>query len=196
MILYDICIMYHIFECSMAIITIPIKHECARLLHDIDVPGIKTDTSQLHITLLDLGEEISIETLAKAMVVVHEIVEQSEPFQVRINNVSCFPALVEGASVPIIAPIQCQAINDLNKGLKRLFNKAKIGYDKRFPKFHPHITLSRYEEAIKRTKIEPIEWNVQELVLWGGSEGDNRIFITFPLTIKKNCEIECEKIEE
>lgn len=179
----------------MAIITIPIHHECARLLHDIDVPGIKTDTSQLHITLLALGDDIPIHILAKAMVVVHEVVQQSEPFQVRISNISSFP-VIEGNAVPIIAPIQCQAITDLNKSLKRLFNKSKIQYDKRFPKFRPHITLSRCEEAIKRTRIEPIEWSVQELVLWGGTDGDDRVFITFPLTIRKNCEIECEKIGE
>lgn len=177
----------------MSFLGIRIPHETARLLHEIDVPGEKEDSAQLHITLLYLGKNISIKELAKAMVATYEITENTCPFWVKSSSVSCFP-VEEGFPYPIIAPIISPKLVELHKRLKKSFDKTGVEYNKKFKLYKPHVTLSFNKDAIKKTKIEPIEWPIQELVLWGGEDGDNRVFTTFPLEIKKNGELECEKL--
>lgn len=176
----------------MAFLGIRIPHETARLIHEIEVPGEKEDSAQLHITLLYLGDETPIKDLAKAMVATYEVAQNINPFWVKLACVSYFP-VEESNPVPIIAPVVSPKLTELYTMLKKSFDKTKVDYSKKFKEYKPHVTLSFNEEPIKKTKIEPIEWSVQELVLWGGSDGDNRVFTTFPLEIKKNEEIQCLK---
>lgn len=173
----------------MSIIAIRPPHECARLIHEIDVPGTKTDTAQLHITLLYLGEETPIEELARAMVAAYNITKDTSPFWVKLSCVNYFKPAEEGDVFPIMAPVLSPKLHELQASLKKSFTKSKIEYDKRFKEYRPHITLSYNTDSIKKTKIEPIEWAVQELVLLGGGDGDNRVFISFPLELRKNEEI-------
>jgi len=176
----------------MSFLGIRIPHETARLLHEIDVPGEKEDSAQLHITLLYLGKNIPIKELAKAMIATFEVTNATCPFWVKSTNVSSFP-VDAGYPHPIIAPIQSPKLFELHKFLKRSFDKAGIEYNKKFKLYRPHVTLSFNDAAIKKTRIEPVEWAIQEVVLWGGEDGDNRVFTTFPLEIKKNGEIECQE---
>ena len=169
----------------MSFIGIRIPHECARLLHEIDVPGTKEDSAQLHITLLYLGQNSPIKELAKAMVAAYEITQITSPFLIKTTSVASFP-VEEGCPHPIIAAIQSPKLLELHKCLKKSLDKTKVEYSKKFKLYHPHITLSFNNEGIKKTKIETIEWSVQEIVLWGGSDGDNRVFTTFPLELKRN----------
>ncbi len=177
----------------MSLIGIRVPVETSRLLHEIDVPGIKEDTAQLHITLLDLGDEVPIEKVARAVVATYGVTQATNPFWVKIGCVSCFPTQDENSPNPIIAPIINPTIQKLHCALKKGMCKEKVDYIKKFKEFKPHVTLAYNEGEIKRTKIEPIEWSVQEIVLWGGGDGDNRMFVTFPLEIRKNEEIECIK---
>src|SRR5277367_5816279 len=98
----------------MSFIGIRVPHETARLLHDIDVPGEKEDSAQLHITLLYLGKNTPIKEIAKAMVATYEVTQAISPFWVKTTNVSCFP-MEEGYPCPIIAPIQSPKLFELNK---------------------------------------------------------------------------------
>lgn len=176
----------------MSFIGIRIPHETARLLHEIEVPGEKEDSAQLHITLLYLGKDIPIKELAKAMVATYEVTQVMPPFWVKSNNVMSFP-VDEGCPHPIVAPIQSIKLFELHRFLKKSFDRAGVEYSKKFKLYRPHVTLSFNDIAIKKTKIEPVEWTIQEVVLWGGEDGDNRVFTTFPLELKKNCEIECQE---
>lgn len=175
----------------MSFLGIKINHDIARLLNEIDVPGKKVDTAELHITLLYLGQNTAIEELAKAMIATYEITKNFCPFWVKTSNLHSFEN-PENTVNPIIALIQSPKLLELNKQLKRSFNKHKVEYSKKFKIYNPHITLSFNEDPIKKTKIEAIDWSIQEIVLWGGDHGDEKVFLTFPLEIKKNCEIECE----
>lgn len=176
----------------MSFIGIKIQHETARLLHEIDVPGKKTDSAQLHITLLYLGKDVSIKQLSKAMTVAYDVISGFAPFRVKTSCIDSFET-PEGKMKPIVAPIQSIKLHELNAALKSEFKKKKVFFDKTYNEYKPHITLSFNNEGINKTKIEPIEWSVQEIVLWGGHDGDNRIFITFPIELRQNEEIECEK---
>ena len=182
----------------MSFIGISTPHETARLIHEIAVPGEKEDSSYLHITLLYLGKNVPIEDLAKAMVATYNITKDTAPFWVQLNKVDYFD-VPEGKPYPIIAPVISPKLHELRKNLVKSFKKSKIDFDTTFKTYKPHVTLSFNETNIKKTKIEPIEWSVQEIVLWGGSNGDNRVFFTFPLELPKNEEISelcCKKDEE
>lgn len=173
----------------MSFIGIRIPLETARLLHEINVPGTKCDTAHLHITLLYLGKDIPIKILSKTMSATYEVIQNISPFRVKVSNVDCFEPSAENKPVPVIAPVQSIKIHELNNSLKKMFNKKRINYDKTYKEYKPHITLSLNDETIIKTKIEPIEWSVQEIVLWGGNSGDNKIAVNFPIELKKNEEI-------
>lgn len=170
----------------MSILAIRPPWETSRLIHEIDIPGEKSDSGQLHITLLYLGEETPIQELARAMVAAYEVTKDTSPFWVKLGCVNCFEPADEGNPYPIIAPVLSPKLHELQTALKKSFTKAKVGFDKRFKEYKPHITLSYNDEEIKKTKIDPIEWSVQELVLYGGSDGDNRISTVFPLELRAN----------
>jgi 2'-5' RNA ligase len=172
----------------MSFLGIRIPTETARLFHDIAVPGDKSDSAQLHITLLYLGNETPIKQLAKAMTATFGIVQNTPPFWAKVSGVNYFEP-GEGKPHPIIAPVISSDLMKLQKSLKRAFNKSKIDYDKTYKDYNPHITLAHHNEPINKTKIDPIEWTIQEIVLWGGHDGDRRIFITFPLALPENTEI-------
>ena len=175
----------------MSLIGIRIPVETARLLREIDVPGEKEDTAQLHITLLDLGDEIDIQTVARAVVATYSVAQAASPFWVKLGCVSCFPVRDPDVPNPIIAPIISPILQKMHSSLKREMNKAKVNFNKKFKEYRPHITLAYNDGEIKRTKIQPIELIIQEIILWGGGDGDNRMFCTFPLEIRKNEDIDC-----
>jgi 2'-5' RNA ligase len=172
----------------MSFLGIRIQPDVARLVRDIDIPGIKSDSAQLHITLLHLGKEVPIKHIAKAMTATFGITSKTEPFWAKITSVNYFEPL-ENKPYPIIAPVISSELMKMQKSLKRAFNKARIDYSKNFKDYNPHITLSLHNEPINKTKIEPIEWTIQEIVLWGGDDGDEKCSVIFPLEIPKNGEI-------
>src|SRR4029077_3754662 len=105
-------------------------------------------TSQLHITLLYLGEDTPIEELAKAMVAAHEVIRETNPFLVKLSCVNCFTPTEEGKPYPIIAPVLSPKLYELQASLKKSFGRSKIEFDKRFKEYKPHITLSYNDEEI------------------------------------------------
>ena len=169
----------------MAFLGIHIPHETSRLISGIEVPGDKEDSASLHVTLLYLGENIPIKDISKALVATYEVTSQTSPFLLKANSLCCFPLNPDGKAA-IIAPVASQKLSDLNEDLKKAYDKSNIEYSKKFKEYKPHVTLSYHDEEIKKQKIDPIEWAVQEIVLWGGDNGDEKVFITFPLTLKSN----------
>lgn len=170
----------------MAFLGIKVPHEVARLFRDIEVPGEKVAESEYHITVLCFEDNWPIAEIAKAMEATYEVVKHFTPFHIKTNKVTCFPKR-EDSPCPIITKVESKDLMKLNTELKAEFDKQKVEYSKLHKNFSPHITLSYAEDEIKDLKIDMIEFFVHEIVLWGGDNGDDRIFITFPL---KNSEKE------
>lgn len=164
----------------MAFIGISVPHSVGRLLSGIEVPGDKETTSSLHITLLCFADNVPISDIAKSMEAAYEVISKIKPFLVSVSTVSCFSPKKDKPT-PIIAKVQSDELMELNKKLKKAFDKDKIEYSKVFKDYKPHITLSWHNEEIKDFKIDKLQFNVSEVVLWAGDEGDDRLFITFPL---------------
>lgn len=165
----------------MAFIGIPVPHEVGRLIRNLQVPGIKEMPSEYHITLLVFEKNWSIKNVLKAIDTTYQVVSQMEPFTVKINKVSHFPSYND-QPIPIIAPVKSEQLYSLHKQLSKAFDKDKIDYKKTFKEYKPHITLSYSEDKHDDFTISPaLQFAVNEVVLWGGDDGDTRLFTTFQL---------------
>lgn len=163
----------------MTFLGIKIPQETGRLLTNIEVAGEQTATSDMHITILHFEDNWPISEMANAMEATYNIVSNIKPFLVLTEEVTSFPK--RKGKVAIIAKCKSAELHELREKLAKEFDKSKIEFSKNFKDFKPHITLAYSDEEIDEFKIDPVEFSVQEVVLWGGDHGDNRIFITFPL---------------
>jgi 2'-5' RNA ligase len=164
----------------MAFLGIRIPHETARLLAQIDVPGEKTATSEMHITLLHFQSEWPISELAKSLEATYEVVSKFHPFLAKIGKMTCFPKNPED-KFPVIGKVESDDLMELRKKLAENFDDENIDFSKTHKDFKPHVTLAYAEEKPDDEKFHPVEFVVSEIVLWGGDHGDDRIFVTFPL---------------
>lgn len=164
----------------MAFLGIKIPAETGRLLKDIEVPGEKTGIHEMHITILLLEDNLPISEIAKSLEAAYDIISKTKPFKAKIDKIACFPKH-ENHPYPIIAHVKSDELNELQKKLKRKFNKEDIDFNKKFKKYQPHITLSYADKEIEEFKIEQVEFMIQEIMLFGGDHSDSPVFITFPL---------------
>lgn len=168
----------------MAFLGIRVPAEVGRLITGLEVPGEKESPSEYHITILCFDDNWPVSAISKALETTYDVVSKFKPFKVCAKNISHFPKR-EDNPIPIIAPIKSedlQDLQDLHKKLAKAFDADKIDFKKSFKDFKPHITLAYSKDEHDDFKIDPaIEFIVNEIVLWGGDHGDDRIFITFPL---------------
>lgn len=164
----------------MAFLGIRIPHEKARLLSQIDVPGEKISTSEMHITLLYFQSEWPISELSKSIEATYDVVSKTHPFLVKLNKVSSFPKNPEG-KIPIISRVESKELHSLRNKLAENFDDSDVDFSKTHKDFKPHVTLAYAEEEPDKDKFHSVEFVVSEIVLWGGDHGDDRIFVTFPL---------------
>lgn len=168
----------------MAFIGLKVPHETARLLGQVKVEGEKVDLSEMHVTMIYLGSEVPIETIAKATTVAFEVTSQSRPFTLGTELVTSFPKNPDG--IPIIARVRSEELHALRQALTVAFDKAGVSYDKKYPEYKPHVTLAYLhgaKEAPPDQKIPPLEWGAGELVLWGGDHGDDKLTVIFPFAL-------------
>lgn len=165
----------------MAFLGIRVPVEVGRLLTGLEVPGERESTSEYHITILCFEDNWPISEISKALEATYDVISDFKPFHVKSTKVSHFPAR-EDSPIPIICPIESDELQELHKKLAKKFDSEKIEFSKVFKDYKPHITLAFSEDKHDDYKIEPaIEFVVNEVVLWGGDHGDDRIFVTFPL---------------
>jgi 2'-5' RNA ligase len=165
----------------VAFLGIRVPVESGRLIKQLNVPGDKESPSEYHITLLCFEDNWPIAEISKALEATYDVISEISPFCVKATKVSHFPKR-EDNPIPIIAPIDSDELQELHKKLAKEFDKQKIDFKKTFKDYKPHITLAYSEDEHDDFKIDPaIEFIVNEVVLWGGDSGDDRIFITFPL---------------
>jgi hypothetical protein len=72
----------------------------------------------------------------------------------------------------------------LQARLLAAYDTAGIKYENKFPEYKPHVTLAWAEDNIEEHRIPTVEWGAHEMVLWGGDEGDRRVIVTFPFSLK------------
>jgi len=165
----------------VAFLGIRVPLEVGRLLSGLEVPGTKESPSEYHITILCFDDNWPISEISKALEATYEVISEIQPFHVKSTKVDHFPKS-EDNPIPIIAPIESDDLKEMHKKLSKKFDEKKIDFKKTFKDFKPHITLAYSEDDPDDYKIDPaLEFVVNEIVLWGGDHGDDRIFVTFPL---------------
>src|SRR5579859_276582 len=166
----------------MSFLGIRITPDVGRLLQNLQVPGDLETPSEYHITLLCFDDDWAISKIAQALEATYDIVSQINPFQVTGKKISHFSPMEKDKPVPIIIPIESKELMGLHKKLAKKFDDQGLEFKKTFKEYKPHITLAYSKDGFDDFKIDPtIEFTVNELVLWGGDNGDERVFITFPL---------------
>lgn len=169
----------------MAFLGIRVPHETARLLTKIDAPGEKVSTSDMHITMLLFGDNWPVSEISKSLEAAYEVISETQPFLVKMKKMTHFPKSPDG-DVPIITRVESKELHKLRDELAKKFDKEEIEYSKLHKDFKPHVTLAYAKDEPDDIEFHPVEFVVQEIVLWGGDHGDDRIFITFPLAGPEN----------
>lgn len=166
----------------MAILTLQVPEETARVLREVPVPG-NPEREEAHVTILFFGKEVPIAEISAMLPVIYEVTSKTLPFSVSTNHISTFPAGDDG--VPVIARLNAPALQSFRETLCRAFDKAGLLYSKKFPIYKPHFTLA-YAPDPKTTvdiDIPEVSWGAHEVVLWGSDQGTGRLIIKFPLSL-------------
>jgi 2'-5' RNA ligase len=166
----------------MGMLGLRVPHETARILSEIEVPGEPEPEGHFHITLIYIGDKVPIEVLVRAIVPVYSVSSTTVPFNVSTAEVTSFPANKEGKT-PVICRVESDGIFTFRQRLCDALDIHGVEYDKKFPQYRPHVTLSYADEAVDPTPIPRLSWGAHEAVLWGGDEGDRRLIVAFPLSL-------------
>ncbi len=166
----------------MAFLGLQAPPSVAEVLRKVRVPGRREDSSYYHVTMFCLGESVPISQLTGVTEAAYEVLSKVRPFSVKVQSVRSFPKGSSG--YPIICPVVSEPLKKLRENLCEEFDKRGVEYDKKFPVYRPHLTLAYSDEALEEKGISPVEWKVEEVVLWGGDSGADRLVVTFPFRSK------------
>lgn len=172
----------------MAFIGIRVPHETARLLGQVEIPGEKVASDEMHVTMVYLGKDVPIEVLARAMTVTFSVVNGRSPFAVQTHRVTTFPPNpVDG--VPIIAPIESPDLHAFRRTLVQAFQAEGVPFNNKYPDYHPHVTLGYTKDETVHAEhtadkaLPVVQWGVGEVVMWGGDSGDGKVTVTVPFVL-------------
>lgn len=163
----------------MAILGIKVPDEIAKYLDRIEAPGEKVPRSDKHITLLYLGDDVSLEEIGHIVATTGRLTEEFPPFDVEISEVSTFPEGDQG--FPVICPVVSDELQRLHDELAVSCDEDGIEYSKKFPTYKPHVSLSFSPTPFEGHEFRALTWTCADIVLWAGEESDHRIATTFEL---------------
>lgn len=161
----------------MAMIAIPIDSSFSSLLQRVDVPGNR-DFSD-HCTLIYFENEMPIKKIVKMIPLIHELTGKMIPFNIKSTTITSFDKGKHG--YPIIARLESKELFDLEKEIKKIFDKNKIKYSTKYKEFKPHITLSYSDVDLEKDlKFDKALLQVNSIGLYGD---DNNIYVNFPFSL-------------
>ncbi len=170
----------------MAFIGLKAPAGIARILESVrDVPGERHSASDMHVTVLFLGDGVLITDVAKAMCAAYQVTSHTRPFACGLSEISSFPGGNDG--VPVICPILSPGLHELHSLLKAEFDKFGLGYSDKYPEYKPHVTMSYVGDgsldSYQQDLPGPLAWTATELVIWGGDEADEMLSVNMPFVL-------------
>ena len=163
----------------MSMVSVPVPREVSRLFTTLEIDGNRTPSD--HITILNLGDALLMETIVKTIPFIYNITSNMDPFLVTAKRITTFPSGENG--YPIIAPVEAPQLHELHNKLKRVFKRNNINYSDKYPKYKPHVTLGYHNKKINKIKLPKTQWQVNEIALYCGDQQDERIYVSFPLSL-------------
>jgi 2'-5' RNA ligase len=149
-------------------IGIRVSKEICDQLQKIDVPGIKEQPDDFHITMIYFGEQTS-EDFVHTTAVLSKFVDLLEPIVIKTEKVVSFGEGDDG--FPIVCEIESPQLLKIHKKLCDTLDKEGIEYSKKWPVFKPHVCLSYSKESLSDFKIVPLEWEANSIEMWLGHNG-------------------------
>jgi 2'-5' RNA ligase len=155
----------------------PVRNVCGRHIDYLRtaVPNVRVgweSTEKLHVTMKFLGNT-GEDTFNALETGVSEIAAKHDAFRLRLSRTGLFPRESRPRVLWIGLEDRVQAVTPLFSELESLCEA--LGYPKETKVFRPHITIGRVREPDKasglpaihlRTKIEPVEFEVGEIVMY------------------------------
>jgi 2'-5' RNA ligase len=167
----------------MAWLGLVVPQDVGHLFEGVKIPGQREKASDMHVTVLYMGE-VPMKEVAKAMLAAVAVTQSQRPFLCTCNEISSFPN--NGDGVPIISPVASSPLVALHEKLKAAFDAAGVPYSKKYPEFKPHVTLAYDHDAEAEPFQAPLPglcaWVANELVIWGGENG-NKVSIHLPFIL-------------
>lgn len=158
-----------------------IKESLANVQNKLKATGADVkwvEPQNIHLTLKFLGE-IDDKKLSRIAEIMNEIVENNNPFDIRISSIGAFPKI----DFPRVIWVGVEKGNKETKEIaKALEDKiCEVGIPKEDRTFSSHITIGRTRSTLNRIKL------VQELKnLAIGFEKDNLDFSVTKITLFKS----------
>jgi 2'-5' RNA ligase len=164
----------------MAFLGLKIPANVATSLGRLKVPGRLENQDHYHITMFSLGKQVPIEDLTHMVEVAHDVLAKANPFSLKLNHVTNFPAGKDG--FPIICPVESDGLQKLRQDLKEAFDFESVEYANNFPDYKPHVTLAYSDKEIDERPFREVKWEADRVVLWGGDSGEDRLVVEFPFS--------------
>lgn len=178
----------------MAMIAIRVPKDTAKLMEKMAeaIPGDSQTASDMHITLVYLGDGVTVDTLSKVMLACHGVTSKTPPFSLEVNRIESFEPGEKGT--PIILPVVSNDLHDLQRAVREALDVAGIDYSKKWPEFKPHVTLS-YVKGMRGSGPLPsaIKWGAFELTVYGADHGNGGVSVVMPFEMQ-NMELRLQKI--
>lgn len=168
----------------MAMIALRVPHDTARMLEKLagSMSGDSQTASEMHVTLVYLGDNVSVGTLSRVMLACSYVTSRTTPFSLSVGKIDSFEPGKNGT--PVILPVTSNELHALHKAVSEALDTVGIEYSKKWPEFKPHVTLS-YVDGMKGSGFfpSPITWGAFELSIYGDNHGDGGISIAMPFEL-------------
>lgn len=170
----------------MAFIGLRVPSETGRLLESVEAPGVKKAASEMHVTILYLGKNLPIETVAQSMIATFNVASQTNPFICGVKEVSSFPPNPDDG-IPVIFPVLSPSLHTFRDALKNEFTRLKVPYSDKYPDYKPHVSLSFIKDSSMTSYNAPMKgpltWTASEVVIWGGNKNDELVSVVIPFVL-------------
>jgi len=165
-------------------LNVPLPSDVSALASELarDLPGARARTRGDH-TLVDkrlgTGDRAAFQRLAARA---RDALAGTPAFAARVARVDYFPEPATGAAPVVYLAVDSPGLAQLHAALCEQFDPVDgiEGDD-----YTPHVTIARggsVEAATRLTErdIEPVEWDVTELVFWDAERGQQAGRISLP----------------
>ena len=171
----------------MGFIGLKVPHETARLIEGLEYPGTPQGASSMHVTILYLGKDLPIETVAQAMIATCNVAAKIHPFICGVKDVASFPVNPDDG-VPIILPVLSQTLHEFRAALINEFIVQKVPFSNKYPDYKPHISVAFVKDGSMDTYEaplpSPLTWTASDVVIWGGNKNDELVSVVVPFSIR------------
>lgn len=155
----------------MAIVTLAVPRGVASYLTRLDVPGERTPVDEMHVTIVQMDQELDPVQVATIAGIVRDVVSKRESFQATLERITHFPPSDHG--FPIICPVTSEGLLRLHETITSALDANRIEYSKKFPTYRPHVTVSwsTMEPPTDVGLVKPLTWTVDVVNMWPTTDG-------------------------